>query len=208
MSPADPYVIRDETGLRAAIGAEVPGMALKVERTLDADALAFLGRAPFLVLSTCDADGNLDASPKGDSPGFVHVEDASTLLIPDRPGNKLVFGHLNILRNPRVGLLFMVPGTSETLRVNGRAQLTANPDVLARLTARGKPAVLAIRVHIDECFFHCAKAFIRAQLWQPATWPAREPISFGRMFASKTGGDAATAATIDARVAADYRDNL
>ena len=102
----------------------------------------------------------------------------------------------------------MVPGTSETLRLNGRAELTSNPVALARLAARGRPAVLAIRVHVDECFFHCAKAFIRAQLWQPDTWPAREPISFGRMFAQQTGGDATVAAAIDARVAADYRDNL
>ena len=208
MSQADPFVIRDEDGLRAVVGALVPTLALKVERSLDVETTAFIARAPFLVLSTCDSEGNLDASPKGDEPGFVHVENETTLLVPDRPGNKLVFGHLNILRNPHVGLLFMVPGTTETLRVNGRAELTSNPDVLARLAARGKPAVVAIRVHIDECFFHCAKAFIRAQLWKPETWPARIPISFGAMFAKKMGGDAKVAADIDARVAADYRDNL
>lgn len=208
MSQSDPYVIRDVAALRAAVGGEIPGIALKVTTTLDEHALAFLARAPFLVMSTCDADGNLDASPKGDGPGFVHVEDPSTLVIPDRPGNKLVFGHLNILRNPHIGLLFMVPGTGETLRINGRAELTSNPELLAQMAARGKPAVIAIRVHVDECFFHCAKAFIRAQLWQPDSWPAREPISFGRMFAKRTGGDAAAAAAVDARIEADYRNNL
>lgn len=208
MSQADPYVIHDVAALRAVIGAEIPGLATKVERGLNDDAIEFLQRAPFLVLSSSDADGNLDASPKGDEPGFVFVENATTLVIPDRPGNRLVFGHVNVLRNPHVGLLFMVPGTAETLRVNGRAELTVNPELLAQLAARGKPAVIAMRVHVDECFFHCAKAFIRARLWQPDTWQARLPISFGQMLAKKTGGDAALAATIDARVAADYRDNL
>ncbi len=209
---SDPHVIADEAALRAVVGAEIPGLALKVESALTEDAVEFIAASPFLVLSTCNADGGLDASPKGDGPGFVHIEDNRTLLIPDRPGNKLVFGHLNILSNPQVGLLFMLPGTSETLRVNGRAELTANPDLLALLAARGKPAVLAIRVHVEECFFHCGKAFIRSQLWQPASWPARMVISFGAMFAKKRAGDAAlltqTAAQIDAVVAADYRDNL
>ncbi len=210
--PNDPHVIADEAALRAVVGAEIPGLALKVESALTEDAVEFIAASPFLVLSTCSANGGLDASPKGDGPGFVHIEDNSTLLIPDRPGNKLVFGHLNILSNPQVGLLFMLPGTSETLRVNGRAELTANPDLLALLAARGKPAVLAIRVHVEECFFHCGKAFIRSQLWQPASWPARKVISFGSMFAKKRGGDAnavaQAAAQIDSVVAADYRDNL
>ena len=212
----DAYVLSDEAALRAVIGAEIPGLALKVDSELTVDAVEFIAASPFVVLSTCSAAGSLDASPKGDAPGFVHIEDNRTLLIPDRPGNKLVFGHLNILSNPRVGLLFMVPGTAETLRVNGRAELTANPDLLALLVARGKPAVLAIRVHVDECFFHCGKAFIRSQLWQSETWPARKVISFGRMLAKKVGGTvdqnaekaAHTAAQIDAAVAADYRDNL
>ena len=204
----DPHIITDAATLRAVVGAEIPGLALKVERVLTEDARAFIAASPFLVLSTCNTNGGLDASPKGDDPGFVQVADDVTLLIPDRPGNKLVFGHLNILSNPQVGVLFMLPGTAETLRVNGRAELTANPDVLALLAARGKPAVLAIRVHVEECFFHCGKASIRSQLWSPATWPARKVISFGSMLAEKRGGDAAMAAQIDSVVAADYRDNL
>lgn len=208
MPHVDPHVIADVAALRAVVGDEIPGLAVKVSNTLDDDARDFIARAPFLVLSTSDGNGKLDASPKGDGPGFVLVQDESTLLIPDRPGNRLVFGHLNILRNPQVGLLFMVPGTSETLRVNGVAELTCDPQLLARLAARGKPAVLCIRVRVEESFFHCAKAFIRAQLWKPETWPLRQPISFGRMFAKKTGGDEAAAAAIDARVEADYRENL
>lgn len=204
----DPYLVTDVASLRAVVGDELPMVALKVERTLTDDARDFIARSPLLVFSTSDEHGNLDASPKGDDPGFVHVQDDSTLLFPDRPGNRLVYGHLNILRNPHVGLLFMIPGTTETLRVNGRAELTRDPAVLARLGARGKPAVLAVRVHVDECFFHCGKAFIRSRLWQPDSWPAAHRISFGRMFAKKMGRDDGVADAIDASIATDYRDNL
>jgi PPOX class probable FMN-dependent enzyme len=205
---SDPHAIRTPEALREIVGAGLPGLELKNQRLLDEFAVDFLARVPFLVLATADAAGNLDASPKGDGPGFVVVEDERTLLIPDRPGNKLVYGHLNILQNPRVGVIFMIPGTPETLRVNGTAELTADPAVLERLAARGRPAVLAIRVHVDECFFHCAKAFIRSKLWKPETWPERHRISFGEMFAKVTGSDGATAQKIDEAVESDYRQNL
>jgi PPOX class probable FMN-dependent enzyme len=202
------HVIRTEEQLREIVGASMPGLDLKNQAALDEFAVEFLTRSPFLVLSTSDAEGNLDASPKGDGPGFVLVEDEHTLVIPDRPGNKLVYGHLNILRNPKVGVLFLIPGTPETLRVNGTAELSSDPELLGRLAARGKPAVLAIRVHVEECFFHCAKAFLRSKLWIPDTWPERQRISFGRMFAKLVGGDAEAAKNVDDMVEADYRDNL
>lgn len=208
MSDQDPYAIRTVEALRETIGAEIPGLGLKNADTLDAFALDFLSRSPFVVLATCDAEGNLDASPKGDGPGFVLVHDERTLVVPDRPGNKLVYGHLNILQNPKVGLIFMIPGTPETLRVNGRAELTRDPVLLERLAARGRPAVLAIRVHVDECFFHCAKAFLRAKLWKPETWPERHRVSFGEMMAKRTSADAETARVVDEAIEADYRDNL
>lgn len=205
---SDPHAIRSEAALREILGAPMPGLDLKNQAALDEFGVDFLARCPFLVLSTCDAEGNVDASPKGDAPGFVLVEDERTLGIPDRPGNKLAYGHLNLLANPRVGVLFVIPGTPETLRVNGRAELTADPALLEKLAARGKPAVLAIRVHVDECFFHCAKAFIRSKLWQADAWPERKRISFGRMFAKATGADEQAAKSIDEMVEADYRDNL
>ncbi len=208
MSDADPHAITDNDGLRAVVGAEFPGLSEKNQDHLNEFAIEFLARAPFLVLSTADQQGNIDASPKGDGPGFVLVEDDHTLVIPDRPGNKLAYGHQNILSNPRVGVLFMIPGTPETLRVNGTATLTADPALLERLAARGKPAVLAIRVHVQECFFHCAKAFIRSGLWKHEAWPERHKISFGEMFAKQRGGDAESAKQLDAAIEADYRDNL
>jgi PPOX class probable FMN-dependent enzyme len=208
MSDADPHAITDTDALRAVIGDEFPGLSEKNQSRLNEFAIDFLARAPFLVLSTADQDGNIDASPKGDGPGFVLVEDDQTLVIPDRPGNKLAYGHQNILSNPKVGVLFMIPGTPETLRVNGSATLTADPALLERLAARSKPAVLAIRIHVEECFFHCAKAFIRSALWKHEAWPERHKVSFGEMFAKQRGGDAESAKQLDAAIEADYRDNL
>ena len=202
------YNITSEAALREVIGAEVPGLKDKVLDHIDDYARAFIAKSPFLVLSTADAEGNVDASPKGDGPGFVQVADDGTLWLPDRPGNKLAFGHLNILVNAKVGLLFMIPGTPETLRINGRATLNCDPDVLAQLAARGKPATLAVRVDVDEVFFHCAKAYIRSQLWQPDSWQQRHRVSFGEMFAAQRNQPAAVAEAVDDMIEADYRDNL
>ena len=136
------------------------------------------------------------------------VEDDETVVIPDRAGNRLVFGHRNILANPHVALIFMIPGTSETFRLNGRAELTRDPDLLARLAARGRPALLAIRVRLDQCFFHCGKALIRANLWSPEKWTSPHRVSFGEIFAARTGGGADIAKQIDAAIEVDYRENL
>ena len=200
--------IATEAELRAVIGPEPPGLAEKNQPALDDFAVEFIAKSPFLVLSTADAEGRIDASPKGDAPGFVHVENERAIVIPDRLGNRLAYGHRNILANPRVGVLFMIPGTPETLRVNGRAELSAEPELLGKLAARGRSAVLAIHVQIEEVFFHCAKAFLRSQLWKPETWRARHEVSFGKMYAAKKKAAASTATAIDAAIAADYRDNL
>ena len=209
MTKADGDVIESAESLRAIIPEPTPGVELKVYGALFDEAVDYIARSPFLVLSTADAHGNIDASPKGDDPGFVEVEDDRTLLIPDRPGNKLVFGLRNILENPHVGVLFMIPGTTETLRVNGTAQLLRDAPLLERLAARGRPAVLVIRVRVDEVFFHCSKAFIRSKLWKPETWPERRKISFGEMFAKRLeSDDPALVSTIDAMIEEDARINL
>lgn len=208
MTQADPHRIETEAELRALVGDELPGIAAKVFDRLDDDTRAFIEKSPFLVLATTDGEGQLDASPKGDGPGFVLVEDDQTVVIPDRAGNRLVFGHRNILANPHVALIFMIPGTSETFRLNGRAELTRDPDLLARLAARGRPALLAIRVRLDQCFFHCGKALIRANLWSPEKWTSPHRVSFGEIFAARTGGGADIAKQIDAAIEVDYRENL
>jgi len=201
------HQIQSGEQLRAIVGEVNPVTSLKLGAALDAAARDFIARSPFLVLSTSDTEGNQDVSPKGDAPGFVAIEDDQTLLVPDRKGNRLIYGLQNILANPHVGLLFMVPGTSETLRVNGAASLTADPDICARLSARGQPAQLAIRVTVRECFFHCGKAFLRAQLWKPETWP-HHTVSFGKILARKVGADETMAEQIDEVIADDYRNNL
>jgi len=208
MAGHDEHRIHDVETLRALVGELKPGTALKLLDALDEFACDFIARSPFLVLSTSNAEGRLDASPKGDQPGFALVEDPNTLVIPDRLGNRLVFGHLNILENPGVGILFLIPGTNETLRVNGRAELTKDPALLERLAARGRPAVLAIRVHVEEAFFHCGKAFLRSELWQPETWPEHHKVSFGKMFARKLAAKDELAEQIDAAIAENYRTEL
>jgi PPOX class probable FMN-dependent enzyme len=205
---ADQHGIETVEALRAIIGELNPAVQVKINTAIDEYARAFIARSPFLVLSTSDRSGRQDVSPKGDGPGFVTVENEATLLIPDRKGNKLVYGLQNILENPHVGVLFMVPGTGETLRVNGTAALTSDPAVCECLSARGQAAQLAIRVTVQECFFHCAKAFLRAQLWKPETWGERLRISFGQMLAPKFGGDAKVAEAIDEMIEDDYRTNL
>lgn len=194
--------------VRERIGEESPRTRFKVFDRLDETALRFLASAPFMLLSTATADGTPDVSPKGDDPGFVHAEDPRTLLIPERKGNRMILGLQNLLANPRVALLFLVPGVEETLRVHGRAELTADPEVLERLSARGQPALLAIRVHVERCFFHCAKAFRRSKLWTPSAWPEPVEVSFGRMIAPRLGGGEELAKEIDARIEESYRTGL
>ena len=208
MRREDPNRIATAEELRAIIGEPNPVTPLKIDAALNDTARAFIARSPFLLLSTSDPGGHQEVSPKGDRPGFVALEDERTLLIPDRKGNRLVMGLKNILQNPQVGTLFLIPGTPETLRVNGTAELTRDPEICRRLTARGEPALLAIRVRVEECFFHCAKAFLRAELWKPETWPERQRISFGRMLAPKIGGDDQVAAVIDEAIDLDARTNL
>ncbi len=204
----DEHRIDDVETLRALVGELKPGTELKLLEELDEFASDFIARSPFLVLSTADREGRQDASPKGDGPGFVLIEDEHTLVIPDRLGNRLVFGHLNLLENPRVGLLFLIPGTHETLRVNGSAELTRDPALLERLASRGRPAVLAIRVHVEEVFFHCAKAFLRSELWKPDSWPEKQKVSFGQMIAKKLAADRKLADGIDAAIEENYRTDL
>lgn len=137
---------------------------------VDAAGRAFIAAAPFLILATSTEDG-ADCSPKGDAPGFVAVLDEKTLLIPDRRGNNRIDGLRNIVRNPQVGLIFMVPGVDETYRVNGRARISTDPALLARFVVDGKPPRTVIVVHVEQAFPHCPKALVRSKLWKSAARP-------------------------------------
>jgi PPOX class probable FMN-dependent enzyme len=194
--------------VRAIIGASLPAVEKKVFDRLGPAEVRFIAHAPFALLATAGADGVPDVSPKGDGPGFVHVEPDGSLLLPERKGNRMILGLRNLLENPRAALIFLVPGTEETLRVHGRAELTRDPEILERLSARGQPALLAVRIRVERCFFHCAKAFRRSRLWQPDTWPERLRISFGALLAPRLGGGPDLEAAIDRSIEDDYRTNL
>ncbi len=143
---------------------------------LDKHCRDFIALSPFLILGTADANGHADVSPRGDPPGFVKVLDEKTLLIPDRPGNNLLDSLSNIVANPEVGLLFVIPGFDETLRVNGRAEVVRDPALLAPLAVDGKAAKVGIRVTVREVYLHCAKSFRRARLWDPAARVPRNTL--------------------------------
>ncbi|MFT4262307.1 MAG: pyridoxamine 5'-phosphate oxidase family protein [Nocardioides sp.] len=131
----------------------------------------WLAASPFCVISTSDAEGNCDASPKGDPAGqLVHVVDDTTIAIAERPGNRRADGYRNVLSNPHVGLLFLIPGRTDTLRINGRARLVSDAPFFDAMAVRGRRPILALVVEVDDIFFHCAKAFLRSSLWEPETW--------------------------------------
>jgi len=194
--------------LRRVIGDPKPTTKAKILDALDEQSIEFLKRCPFALLATTAADGTVEVSPKGDEPGFIRVEDPRTLLIPERVGNNLAFGLTNILANGRVGLIGLVPATGETLRISGTAEVYDDPELVASLSSMGKPALLATRVRIQHCYFHCARSVVRAKLWDPKAWPAPGRVSFGRIIAPRVGGDAALAEQIDAGVAGAYTTRL
>lgn len=136
----------------------------------------FIRSATFFLISTSDAEGNCDVSPKGDQTGVVKILDERTLVIPDRLGNRRVDGHRNILENGHIGLIFIIPNVDETLRVNGRAFLTTDPEILVTMTVQNKTPKLATVVEVDEVYMHCARAFLRSGFWKPETWPDPDTI--------------------------------
>ena len=168
--------IRDEEELRRLLGEPSDLVRAKVGDRLNELTRQFVDRSPFVLLATSAPDGTCDVSPRGDPPGFVRVLDEQTLLLPERPGNRLADSLRNILANPRVGLLFVVPGVGDTLRVNGRATLVTDDELLAPSAVDGKVPKLGILVHADDVFTHCSKAFLRSQLWDPERYVERSEL--------------------------------
>ncbi|MHC0039498.1 pyridoxamine 5'-phosphate oxidase family protein [Pseudoneobacillus sp. C159] len=171
-------LIESEEELRSIIGFPSELVKRKAINYLDHNCKDFIAKSPFLVISTSDKSGFCDVSPRGDQPGFVYVLNEKYLVIPERPGNKRMDTMLNILSNPQVGLQFMIPGLGETLRVNGKARLVRDPELLEKMSAKGKTPLIGIGIEVEECFMHCAKAFIRSGLWEPSTWPNRETLPY------------------------------
>ncbi len=170
------HVLTSEAELRAIVGTPGERTLLKERQSLDAQSRAFITLSPFLLMSTAGAGGTCDVSPKGDAPGFVHVLDDTRLAIPERHGNKRLDGMTNLLANSQVGLLFVVPGCDYTLRINGRAWITCDPELLEQLPAEGITPKLAIGVEVQQAFFHCVKSFRRSRLWTPDAWPAADAL--------------------------------
>ena len=164
----------------AALAKEIDHIAPVYRRLIEA--------APFVAIATGGPDG-LDCSPKGDAPGFVRVLDDKTLALPDRPGNNRIDGFRNLLKEPRIGLLFLIPGVGETLRVNGRAAISIDPELLASFAVNGKLPRCVLLVHVETVFFHCSKAIVRSKLWDEATKIDRKSLpSTGTIIAEVSNG--------------------
>jgi uncharacterized protein len=200
--------ISTKEDLRRIIAEPRPATRVKILEALDEQSIEFLKRCPFALVGTTAADGTVEVSPKGDEPGFIRVEDPRTLLIPERVGNNLAFGLSNILDTGQIGIIALVPATGETLRISGTAEIHDDPDLVASLSSLGKPALLATRVRIKHCYFHCARSIVRAKLWDPKAWPAPGRISFGKIIAPRIGESDAVAAQIDASVEGAYTTRL
>ena len=194
--------------LRAVYRPPRARSGLKVLDHLDVHCRNFLALSPLCVISSSRADGRADASPRGDLPGsLAHVLDARTLLIPDRPGNRQLDTLTNLVERPYAGLVFFVPGWNETLRINGRVEIVDEREFLAPLAVRGKMPILAVKVTVEEAYLHCAKALIRARLWEPEARVERSRFpTYGQVLADQIAG--ADAAEIDADSAESARTDL
>lgn len=164
-------IVTSREELRAIFGAPGERAVLKERAHLDVHTREFIARSPFVLLATSNRAGRCDVSPKGDAPGFVMVLDDTHLVIPDRVGNNRIDGLTNIVENPHLGMIFLIPGREDTLRVNGRACIIRDREILSRLEVQGKQPKVAIGVEVEECFLHCAKAFKRSGLWDRERWP-------------------------------------
>jgi PPOX class probable FMN-dependent enzyme len=188
MLPDDASFITDETALRALHHAPMSRATDKVLRTLDGHCRRVIALSPFCVIATQGPNG-ADVSPRGDPPGFVRVLDGRTLLVPDRVGNNRLDAMTNLLANPRVGMLFLVPGMNETLRINGTARITDDARLLAPCAIGNRPPKVGLVIAIEEAFLHCAKAFVRSSLWDASKHIDRTILpSYAEMLLDHVGG--------------------
>lgn len=186
----DVRAVTTEDELRTVVKEPLRAIADKAIARVDEQSRLFIAASPFFLLSTTADDGSVDVSPRGDPPGSVLVaEDGRSIVFGDRKGNRRLDSLRNILRHPQVGMLFLVPGVSDTLRVNGRATIVRDAPYFAELEVQRKRPDLALVVEIDELFLHCAKAFLRSSLWERDTWPDKSAVpSAGRIAKSQAGG--------------------
>lgn len=203
------FEITSEESLREILGAPIhESVVTKSTSSLTEPLKVFIRMSPFLALGTCNADGNCDLSPRGDPPGFVHIPDDKTLVIPDRPGNKRLDSIINIISQPRLSLLFMIPGVVETVRVNGTGVISADPEVLAEFPMNGKLPQIAIIVTVEEALGHCSKAFRRSKLWQDDYLPQSKVPTLAEMMTGHMKVDESMMEFMDAAIADDAKNNM
>jgi len=197
-------MIGAEEALRSLIGEPSALVQSKIADRLNDLTRQFIERSPFLCLATSAADGSCDVSPKGDPAGFVRILDDRTLLLPDRPGNRLADSLRNVLENPRVALLFVIPGVTDTFRVNGRAEIVTDPELLEFCAVEGKVPKLAMRIQIEQAYTHCSKAFLRSNLWDPEAYVDRDELPTPGELMRSVGADVEPE-TYDAERAERYK---
>ena len=198
--------IASESELRALHSAPTERAVRKELDRLDRHCRRFIALSPFLVMATADADGRLDATPRGGDPGFVEVADDRTLLLPDRPGNNRLDSLTNLTERPDVGLLFMIPGVDETLRVNGAAELRTDPDLVQRFQVGRRPPAIVLQITVRQAYLHCAKALMRSRLWDPAARIDRAELpTMGEMMRDHAGSGTAES---QAAMVERYREQL
>jgi PPOX class probable FMN-dependent enzyme len=197
-------MIRDEAELRAAIGSPAEVVLSKIATRLNDLTRQFVERSPFVCIATASPDGGLDVSPRGDPAGFVRILDERTLLIPDRPGNRIADTLRNVLADPRIALLFLIPGVGDSFRVNGTAQVVDDAELLAPSAVEGKVPQLGLLVAIEEAYSQCSKALLRSDLWNPERHVDREELPTGGAILASLRDDDFDAAEYDAARAGRY----
>jgi uncharacterized protein len=203
------HIITSEEELRLKIGKPGKVAENKVIHEIDVHCRTIIEHCPFLVISTSNLEGKCDTSPRGDAPGFVYIVDEKHLIIPERPGNKRIDSISNILSNPHIGILFLIPGMEETLRINGKAFIIEDHYWLEKMKAHNKVPELGIVVEVEEVFLHCAKAFKRSQLWDSTAWPNRSAIPpVSEIYAAHVKREDITKEDIEERLTESYTKKL
>lgn len=205
----DKHQITSEAQLRALMGDPAHELILvKSTDSITPPMEAFIAQSPFVCLATHGHDGDSDVSPRGDAPGFVHILDAKTLVIPDRPGNKRLDSVINIINQPKLALLFVIPGVLETVRVNGTGIISTDPELLGRFEVNGKRPALVIVVTVEEALGHCSKAFRRSKLWQPDYLPSKKVPSLAELMSGHLQLDEEMTGLLERAIDDDARDNM
>jgi len=200
--------ITTETELAVILGEPTAAAAGKERTALDDVHRQWLAASPFCLVATSAADGSCDVSPKGDPPGFTLVLDDTTIALPERAGNRRADGFRNILANPHVGLIYLLPGRGDTLRINGRARLVRDAALLDRMVVRGHRPLLAMVVEVQQVFFHCAKAFLRSGLWKPETWDPDAHVPRRSVIASRVEPNGMSVVQLDDYYGPSYEKRL